>query len=54
MSMFTVILISFMPTQIPLGIFEGFLAAGAYKFIHSRRPELLKSFNEKAISGGVP
>lgn len=53
LNMFSVILISFMPTQIPLGIFEGFLAAGAYKFIHSRRPELLKPFNDKAIVGGA-
>ncbi|HEG44211.1 MAG TPA: hypothetical protein ENH94_09205, partial [Phycisphaerales bacterium] len=39
--MFAGLLIAFMPTQIPLGVFEGFLAAGAYKFIKSRRPEML-------------
>ena len=52
-NMFMAILIAFMPTQIPLGIFEGFLAAGAYKFINSRRPELLKPFNSKTLAGGA-
>jgi cobalt/nickel transport system permease protein len=37
------ILIAFVPTQIPLGIFEGFVTAGAYRFIFVRRPELLHS-----------
>lgn len=35
------IAVAFVPTQLPLGIFEGFLCAGAYKFILERRPELL-------------
>lgn len=52
-NMFMAILIAFMPTQIPLGILEGFLAGGAYKFITSRRPELLKPFNENAFVGDV-
>lgn len=39
--MFLAIIIAFMPTQIPLGIIEGFLSAGAFGFIRSRRPELL-------------
>lgn len=39
--MFGAIVVAFIPTQIPLGIFEGFLCAGAYKFILNRRPELL-------------
>lgn len=42
--MFLAIAIAFLPTQIPLGIFEGFLTAGAYRFIRSRRPSLLESF----------
>lgn len=37
----TSIAIAFAPTQIPLGILEGFLTAGAYKFLQTRRPELL-------------
>lgn len=38
---FTALCIAFAPTQIPLGIVEGFLAAGAYRFVLRRRPELL-------------
>ncbi len=33
--------IAFAPTQIPLGIVEGFVAGGAYRFVLLRRPELL-------------
>jgi cobalt/nickel transport system permease protein len=40
-SLFYAIVIAFMPTQIPLGIVEGFLCMGAYRFISARRPELL-------------
>ncbi len=39
--MFVAILVAFVPTQLPLGILEGFVAAGAYGFIHSRRPQYL-------------
>lgn len=39
--LFVTILIAFIPTQLPLGILEGFLCAGAYKFVQARRPELL-------------
>jgi len=42
--MFAAILLAFVPTQVPLGILEGFLSAGAYAFVHSRRPELLAMF----------
>ncbi len=42
MSMFIAIIIAFIPTQLPLGILEGFLSAGAYRFLKSRRPELLQ------------
>ena len=38
------IALAFVPTQLPLGILEGFLCAGAYKFISVRRPELLALF----------
>jgi cobalt/nickel transport system permease protein len=40
-TMFASILVAFMPTQIPLGFLEGFIAAGAYNFINNRRPEYL-------------
>jgi cobalt/nickel transport system permease protein len=39
--MFAAILVAFVPTQLPLGIAEGFLTAVAYQFILARRPDLL-------------
>ncbi len=42
--MFLTILLAFVPTQVPLGILEGFLSAGTYSFIHTRRPEFLAMF----------
>ena len=41
---FLTVLLAFVPTQVPLGIVEGFLCVGAYRFILTRRPELLKIF----------
>jgi cobalt/nickel transport system permease protein len=41
---FLTVLLAFVPTQVPLGILEGFLCVGAYRFILTRRPELLKIF----------
>ena len=42
---FLTVLLAFVPTQVPLGIVEGFLCVGAYRFILTRRPELLKIFS---------
>ena len=41
---FLTVLLAFVPTQVPLGILEGFLCVGAYRFVLTRRPELLKIF----------
>jgi cobalt/nickel transport system permease protein len=41
---FLTVLLAFVPTQVPLGILEGFLCVAAYRFILTRRPELLKIF----------
>lgn len=41
-AMFWTILLAFVPTQLPLGILEGIMSAGAYKFINLRMPESLK------------
>jgi cobalt/nickel transport system permease protein len=41
---FLTVLLAFVPTQVLLGILEGFLCVGAYRFILTRRPELLKIF----------
>ena len=48
-AMLSLILLAFVPTQIPLGIVEGFLCAGALKFVRSRKPELLRA----AAAGGA-
>ncbi|MHB8770963.1 MAG: energy-coupling factor ABC transporter permease [Syntrophales bacterium] len=40
-AMLSLILLAFIPTQLPLGILEGFLSAGALAFIRNRKPELL-------------
>ncbi|NQT21378.1 MAG: energy-coupling factor ABC transporter permease [Planctomycetes bacterium] len=40
--MFATIMVAFVPTQLPLGIFEGLLSAATYRFVLARRPELLK------------
>lgn len=39
--MFLAVAAAFVPTQLPLGILEGFLTAGAYRFILLRRPDLI-------------
>ena len=46
---FKAILIAFVPTQLPLGILEGFITMGAYRFIMMRRPELLKSLAKEPV-----
>ncbi|HKQ68462.1 MAG TPA: energy-coupling factor ABC transporter permease [Polyangiaceae bacterium] len=38
---FGAVALAFAPTQLPLGILEGFLTAGAIVFVHERRPDLL-------------
>jgi len=45
--LFGTIMLAFVPTQLPLGILEGSMTAGAVKFLHSRRPEL---FEAKALT----
>lgn len=39
-TMFKAITLAFVPTQLPLGILEGFITAGALKFMLARRPSL--------------
>ena len=40
--LFAAIGAAFMPTQLPLGIVEGFVTAGVYRFITIHRPSLLE------------
>jgi cobalt/nickel transport system permease protein len=46
--MFATIALAFCPTQVPLGILEGFLTAGALAFIHARRPEFFNFLSRSA------
>lgn len=41
LSLFYTILIAFIPTQLPLGILEGFLTGGMIVFVAKRRPDIL-------------
>ena len=51
LSLFYTILIAFIPTQLPLGILEGFLTGGMIVFVYKRRPDILNSLGviKKAI-----
>ena len=40
--MFVTIVIAFVPTQLPLGIFEGLMTVGVIAFLLKRKPEILK------------
>ena len=42
--LFMTILAAFIPTQLPLGILEGFLTGGMVAFVAKRRPDILVSF----------
>ncbi len=42
-SLFCTILTAFIPTQLPLGILEGFLTGGMIVFVYKRRPDILAS-----------
>lgn len=44
--MFGAVLLAFVPTQVPLGLIEGFVSAGAYRFVAERRPEFLQHLME--------
>ena len=39
--LFTKIVIAFVPTQLPIGILEGFMTAGMVTLLYKRRPDLL-------------
>jgi cobalt/nickel transport system permease protein len=41
MPLFIKIFVAFIPTQLPLGILEGFMTAGAVVLLYRKRPELL-------------
>jgi cobalt/nickel transport system permease protein len=39
--LFALVVLAFVPTQLPLGVLEGFMTAGALAFVRHRRPDLL-------------
>jgi cobalt/nickel transport system permease protein len=41
-TVFLGVIAAFVPTQIPLGLVEGVISAGAYRMVRTRRPELLR------------
>lgn len=49
--LFYTIIVAFIPTQLPLGILEGFLTGGMIVFVYKRRPDILNSLGviKKAI-----
>jgi len=52
--MFAAIAASFVPTQLPLGIFEGVITAGVYRFIATRRPSLLECLGVEPPTCPIP
>jgi len=54
LKMFAGIAISFIPTQLPLGIMEGIVTAAVYQFIAARRPELIEGLESKPGAGSLP
>ncbi len=51
-SMFGAIAVAFAPTQLPLGILEGFFTGGVVTLVHQRRPELLSYVMPAALRPG--
>jgi cobalt/nickel transport system permease protein len=49
-TMFKAITLAFVPTQLPLGILEGIITAGALKFMLARRPSLAFITGEKGTT----
>lgn len=44
-SSFMTVLLAFIPTQLPLGILEGFLTGGMISFVAKRRPDILRALS---------
>jgi len=51
-ALFGRVVLAFAPTQLPLGLLEGVLTAGALRWVHKRRPELLTRL--RVIQGVQP
>lgn len=44
-SVFAAVLVAFIPTQLPLGILEGFVTGGMISFVARRRPDILEALS---------
>jgi len=52
-ALFWRVVLAFAPTQLPLGLLEGVLAAGALRWVHKRRPELLTRLRVIPLGAGA-
>jgi cobalt/nickel transport system permease protein len=43
--LFAKIVLAFVPTQLPLGVLEGFMTAGMVRLLSRRRPDILVRLN---------
>ena len=48
-ALFSSVLLAFAPTQLPLGLLEGVLTAGALRWVHLRRPALLERLSVQTV-----
>ncbi|MGK3989582.1 energy-coupling factor ABC transporter permease [Sorangium sp. So ce136] len=52
-SMFTGVAVAFIPTQLPLGLLEGAMTAGALVFLRARRPDILERLRVVPLAAGA-
>ncbi len=52
-SMFTGVALAFVPTQLPLGLLEGAMTAGALVFLRARRPDILERLRVVPLAAGA-
>ena len=48
-SVFLTILLAYAPTQVPIGILDGVLALGAYRFLGARRPDIFEHLKRRGL-----
>lgn len=48
-SVFLAILAAYAPTQVPIGILDGVLALGAYRFLTARRPDVFEHLKDRGL-----
>ncbi|XXS72321.1 energy-coupling factor ABC transporter permease [Sorangium sp. So ce131] len=53
-TMFAGVALAFVPTQLPLGLLEGVMTAGALVFLRTRRPDILERLRVVPLAAGAP